>query len=231
MKRLPSGSAHMPFIMPGHGWVMHSAPSSPRAHSSPFSLTTSVLTPKNGRLAEPGFMKGMWADPDGARFKETYFGMYPGKFFTGDGCMVDADGDHWLRGRIDDVVNVSGHRLGTAEIEAALVTHDAVAEAAVVGYPHPVKGTGLYTYITLAEGYEGSDDLRKELAGHVRKIVGPIATPDKMQFTPGLPKTRSGKVMRRILRKIAEGRGDELGDVSTLADPSVVEELKENAIA
>ncbi|NLG65439.1 MAG: acetate--CoA ligase [Actinobacteria bacterium] len=178
----------------------------------------------------PGFMKGMWADPDGERFKEVYFGMYPGKFFTGDGCMIDADGDHWLRGRIDDVVNVSGHRLGTAEIEAALITHPAVAEAAVVGFPHPVKGTGLYTYVTLTEGYEGNDDLRKTLAGHVRKIVGPIATPDKMQFTPALPKTRSGKVMRRILRKIAEGRGNELGDVSTLADPSVVDELKANAL-
>ena len=174
-------------------------------------------------------MKGMWADPDGSRFKEVYFAMFPGLYFSGDGCMVDADGDHWLRGRIDDVVNVSGHRLGTAEIEAALITHPAVAEAAVVGYPHPVKGTGLYTYVTLTEGYEGNDELRKTLAGHVRKIVGPIATPDKMQFTPGLPKTRSGKVMRRILRKIAEGRGDELGDVSTLADPSVVDELKANA--
>jgi acetyl-CoA synthetase len=177
----------------------------------------------------PGMMRGMWADPDGKRFKETYFAMFQGVYFTGDGCMVDADGDHWLRGRIDDVVNVSGHRLGTAEIEAALITHPAIAEAAVVGFPHPVKGTGLYVYATLTDGYGATDELRKELAGHVRKSVGPIATPDKIQFTSGLPKTRSGKVMRRILRKIAEGRGDELGDVSTLADPSVVDELKENA--
>jgi len=178
----------------------------------------------------PGMMRGMWADPEGSRFKDTYFAMFPGIYFTGDGAMRDVDGDYWLRGRIDDVVNVSGHRLGTAEIEGALITHKAIAEAAVVGFPHPIKGTGLYVYATLTGGYEPSDELRKELAGHVRKVVGPIATPDKIQFTSALPKTRSGKVMRRILRKIAEGRGDELGDVSTLADPSVVDELKTNAL-
>jgi len=177
----------------------------------------------------PGMMKGMWGDHDDERFKEVYFSMYPGVYFSGDGCMIDDDGDHWLRGRIDDVVNVSGHRLGTAEIESALITYPAVSEAAVVGFPHPVKGTGLYVYITLKGDAEGNDDMRKELVKHVRQIVGPIASPDKIQFTPALPKTRSGKVMRRILRKIAEGRGDELGDVSTLADPSVVDELKENA--
>jgi acetyl-CoA synthetase len=175
----------------------------------------------------PGMIRGTWGDEGGKRFKEVYFTMYKGLYNTGDGCEIDADGDHWLKGRIDDVLNVSGHRIGTADVESALVSHPAVAEAAVVGYPHEIKGTGIYTYVTLVEGVEPSDDLRKELAAHVRKVVGPIATPDKMQFADtGLPKTRSGKIMRRILRKIAEGEFDALGDTSTLADPAVVEDLK-----
>ena len=176
----------------------------------------------------PGMIRGTWGDVDGKRFKEVYFSMFKGVFTTGDGCAIDADGDHWLKGRIDDVLNVSGHRIGTSDVEGALVSYPKVAEAAVVGYPHPIKGTGIYAYVTLNDGIEPSDDLKKELVVHVRKVVGPIATPDKMQFATGLPKTRSGKIMRRILRKIAEGEFDALGDTSTLADPAVVEELKEN---
>ena len=176
----------------------------------------------------PGMLRGTWGDVDGKRFKEVYFSMFKGFFTTGDGCAIDADGDHWLKGRIDDVLNVSGHRIGTSDVEGALVSHPKVAEAAVVGYPHPIKGTGIYAYVTLNDGVEPSDDLKKELVVHVRKVVGPIATPDKMQFVSGLPKTRSGKIMRRILRKIAEGEFDALGDTSTLADPAVVEELKAN---
>ena len=174
----------------------------------------------------PGMLRGTWGDLDGKRFKEVYFSMFKGLYYTGDGCAIDADGDHWLKGRIDDVLNVSGHRIGTAEVESALVSHSAVAEAAVVGYPHEIKGTGIYAYVTLMDGVEPREDLKKELAAHVRKVLGPIATPDKMQFAPGLPKTRSGKIMRRILRKIAEGEFEALGDTSTLADPAVVEDLK-----
>ena len=144
---------------------------------------------------------------------------------SGDGARIDEDGDYWLLGRIDDVINISGHRLGTAEVESALVSHNTVAEAAVVGYPHDIKGEGIYVYVTLKEGQEPTDDLKKALVAHIRKEIGPIATPDKMQFAPGLPKTRSGKIMRRILRKIAQGAVDELGDTSTLADPSVVDNL------
>jgi acetyl-CoA synthetase len=180
----------------------------------------------------PGMIRGTWGDPEGKRFKEVYFERFPGLFYTGDGCAIDEDGDHWLKGRIDDVLNVSGHRIGTAEVESALVSHPSVAEAAVVGYPHTIKGTGIYTYVVLNGGVEPTNDLKKELAVHVRKVLGPIATPDKMQFaTSGLPKTRSGKIMRRILRKIAEGKttGDDLGDTSTLADPAVVEDLKSHA--
>jgi acetyl-CoA synthetase len=176
----------------------------------------------------PGMLRGTWGDAEGKRFKEVYFSMFKGVFTTGDGCAVDADGDHWLKGRIDDVLNVSGHRIGTSDVEGALVSYPKVAEAAVVGYPHPIKGTGIYAYVTLNDGVEPTDDLKKELVVHVRKVVGPIATPDKMQFASGLPKTRSGKIMRRILRKIAEGEFDSLGDTSTLADPAVVEELKVN---
>jgi acetyl-CoA synthetase len=178
----------------------------------------------------PGMLRGTWGDAEGVRFKEVYFSMFKNLFYTGDGCSIDADGDHWLKGRIDDVLNVSGHRIGTSDVEGALVSHPAVAEAAVVGYPHSIKGTGIYAYVTFNEGVVPDDDLKKQLIVHVRKVVGPIATPDKMQFAPGLPKTRSGKIMRRILRKIAEGDTDNLGDTSTLADPAVVEDLKEHRL-
>ena len=171
----------------------------------------------------PGMMRTTWGDHD--RFIDTYFTMYPNIYFTGDGCRVDEDGDYWLMGRIDDVVNVSGHRIGTAEVESALVSHPKVAEAAVAPMPHDIKGQGLYPFVTLKEGVHESDDLRKELAQHVRKEIGPIAVPDKIQFAPGLPKTRSGKIMRRILRKIAENAVDQIGDTTTLADPHVVEAL------
>ncbi len=173
----------------------------------------------------PGMLRGTYGDPENKRIKEVYFSQYAGKYFTGDGARVDEDGDYWLMGRIDDVINISGHRLGTAEVESALVSHEAVAEAAVVGYPHEIKGEGIYVYVTLKQGIEPTDALKKILVGHVRTMIGPIATPDKLQFAPGLPKTRSGKIMRRILRKIAHNQVDELGDTSTLADPSVVENL------
>jgi len=175
----------------------------------------------------PGMMRTMWGDHD--RFIETYFTMYKDLYFTGDGCRIDEDGDYWLMGRIDDVVNVSGHRIGTAEVESALVSHDKVAEAAVAPMPHDIKGQGLYAFVTLVEGVEPTDDLRKELIQHVRKEIGPIATPDRIQFAPALPKTRSGKIMRRILRKIAEGVTDKatLGDTTTLADPHIVDTLIE----
>ncbi len=173
----------------------------------------------------PGILRGTYGDPENKRVKEVYFSRFPGKYFTGDGARVDEDGDYWLMGRIDDVLNVSGHRLGTAEIESALVSHEAVAEAAVVGFPHEIKGEGIYVFVTLKEGYEPSDELKKILVGHVRSVISPIATPDKLQFAKGLPKTRSGKIMRRILRKIARGDVEDLGDTSTLADPSVVDDL------
>ncbi len=173
----------------------------------------------------PGILRGTFGDPENKRIKEIYFTRFPGKYFTGDGARVDEDGDYWLMGRIDDVINVSGHRLGTAEIESALVSHPVVAEAATVGYPHEIKGEGIYVFVTLKEGYEPSPELAKMLIGHVRQVIGPIATPDKIQFTPGLPKTRSGKIMRRILRKIARGDTEDLGDTTTLADPSVVNQI------
>jgi len=173
----------------------------------------------------PGMIRGTYGDPEKKRVKEVYFSQFPGNYLSGDGARVDEDGDYWLMGRIDDVINISGHRLGTAEVESALVSHPTVAEAAVVGYPHEIKGEGIYVYVTLKEGQTPSDDLKKILIGHIRTEIGPIATPDKMQFAPGLPKTRSGKIMRRILRKIAQGAVDELGDTSTLADPSVVDSL------
>lgn len=173
----------------------------------------------------PGMLRGTYGDPENKRMKEVYFTRFPGKYFSGDGARVDKDGDYWLMGRIDDVINVSGHRLGTAEVESALVSHETVAEAAVVGYPHEIKGEGIYAYVTLKGGIQPSDDLKKILVGHVRTVIGPIASPDKLQFAPALPKTRSGKIMRRILRKIAHGQVGELGDTSTLADPSVVENL------
>jgi acetyl-CoA synthetase len=173
----------------------------------------------------PGMLRGFWNDPNRKRFKDTYFSIFPGYYFTGDGSKKDKDGYYWLMGRIDDVINVSGHRIGTAEVESALVSHPSVAEAAVIGYPHEVKGQGIYAFVTLKAGVQKSEEHRKELLAHVRKTIGPIATPDKLQFADVLPKTRSGKIMRRILRKIAEGRIEELGDTSTLTDPSVVVQL------
>jgi acetyl-CoA synthetase len=174
----------------------------------------------------PGQMRTVWGDHE--RFMSTYFSDYKGYYFTGDGCRRDADGYYWITGRVDDVINVSGHRMGTAEVESALVAHPKVAEAAVVGYPHDIKGQGIYAYVTLMGGEEPSDALRKELETWVRSEIGPIAKPDLLQWAPGLPKTRSGKIMRRILRKIAENDFDALGDTSTLADPSVVDDLIEN---
>jgi acetyl-CoA synthetase len=176
----------------------------------------------------PGQMRTIFGDHD--RFIETYFKLYPGSYFTGDGARRDKDGYYWITGRVDDVINVSGHRMGTAEVESALVLHNTVAEAAVVGYPHDIKGQGIYAYVTLMSGVEPSDDLRKELVQHVRKEIGPIASPDIIQWAPGLPKTRSGKIMRRILRKVADNELDTLGDTSTLADPSVVDHLIENRL-
>jgi acetyl-CoA synthetase len=174
----------------------------------------------------PGQMRTVYGDHK--RFEETYFSTYPNKYFTGDGCRRDGDGYYWITGRVDDVINVSGHRMGTAEVESALVAHESVSEAAVVGYPHDIKGQGIYAYVTLMAGKTPSDAMRKELVAHVRKEIGPIASPDIIQFAPGLPKTRSGKIMRRILRKIAESEFGSLGDTSTLADPSVVDDLIEN---
>jgi len=171
-------------------------------------------------------MRTLYGDHD--RFNEAYFSTYPGKYFTGDGCRRDEDGYYWITGRVDDVINVSGHRMGTAEVESSLVEHHDVAEAAVVGYPHDIKGQGIYAYVTLNAGLDGDEALRKELVQWVRKEIGPIASPDLIQFAPGLPKTRSGKIMRRILRKIAEDDFSNLGDISTLADPAVVEDLIEN---
>jgi acetyl-CoA synthetase len=174
----------------------------------------------------PGQMRTVYGDHQ--RFIDTYFKAFPGKYFTGDGCRRDQDGYYWITGRVDDVINVAGHRLGTAEVESALVAHAKVAEAAVVGYPHDIKGQGIYAYVTLKVGVQPSDDLRKELIQWVRKEIGPIATPDLLQWAPGLPKTRSGKIMRRILRKIAENEYGALGDTSTLADPGVVTDLVDN---
>jgi acetyl-CoA synthetase len=174
----------------------------------------------------PGQMRSVYGDHK--RFIDTYFVQYPGTYFTGDGCRRDEDGYYWITGRVDDVLNISGHRLGTAEVESALVAHAQVAEAAVVGYPHDIKGQGIYCYVTLNAGLDGDEDLKKELVQWVRKEIGPIASPDLIQFAPGLPKTRSGKIMRRILRKIAEDDFSNLGDTSTLADPAVVDDLIEN---
>ena len=174
----------------------------------------------------PGQMRTVYGDHQ--RFKDTYFAAYPGNYFTGDGCKRDKDGFYWITGRVDDVINVSGHRMGTAEVESALVSHDAVAEAAVVGYPHDIKGQGIYAYVTVRADVDASDALYKDLVKHVRSEIGPIATPDLIQFAPGLPKTRSGKIMRRILRKIAEDEFGNLGDISTLAEPEVVDELIKN---
>jgi acetyl-CoA synthetase len=177
----------------------------------------------------PGQMRTVYGDHQ--RFIDTYFSAFPGKYFTGDGARRDTDGDYWITGRVDDVLIVSGHNLGTAELESALVLHDAVAEAAIVGYPHDIKGQGIYAYVTLFNSVEPTEELRKELIDHVRKEIGPIATPDIIQWAPGLPKTRSGKIMRRILRKIAANEMDSLGDTSTLADPGVVDDLIKNRVS
>jgi len=213
----------------------------PGSASMPFFGIEPQLVDGDGKLLEgategnlviarswPGQMRTVWGDHE--RFFQTYFTTYRGKYFTGDGCRRDADGYYWITGRVDDVINVSGHRMGTAEVESALVLHDKVAEAAVVGMPHDIKGQGIYAYVTLNADEEATDGLRKELRDWVRTEIGPIATPDAIQFAPGLPKTRSGKIMRRILRKIAEGDVSSLGDTSTLADPAVVDDLVANRV-
>jgi acetyl-CoA synthetase len=174
----------------------------------------------------PGQARTIYGDHE--RFVQTYFATYPGTYFTGDGCRRDEDGYYWITGRVDDVINVSGHRMGTAEVESALVANPSVSEAAVVGYPHDIKGQGIYAYVTLMSGVQPTEDLRKELVQWVRKEIGAIASPDLIQFAPGLPKTRSGKIMRRILRKIAEDEPSALGDTTTLADPAVVDDLVKN---
>ncbi|MBF9030622.1 acetate--CoA ligase [Rhodobacterales bacterium HKCCE3408] len=213
----------------------------PGAAQKPFfGVKPLVLDPTSGEVIEgngvegvlvladswPGQMRTVWGDHD--RFVKTYFSDYKGYYFSGDGCRRDEDGDYWITGRVDDVINVSGHRMGTAEVESALVAHEAVSEAAVVGYPHPVKGQGIYCYVTLMSDETPSDELKKTLSDWVRNEIGPIAKPDVIQWAPGLPKTRSGKIMRRILRKIAENDFGSLGDTSTLADPSVVDDLIAN---
>ena len=208
----------------------------PGSATTPFFGVQPALVDANGKILEgeaegnlvildswPGQMRTVYGDH--ARFIDTYFRAYPGMYFTGDGCRRDADGYYWITGRVDDVINVSGHRMGTAEVESALVSHPDVAEAAVVGAPHDIKGQGIYAYVTLNAGVEPSEDLRKALIAHVRHEIGPIAAPDWLQWAPGLPKTRSGKIMRRILRKIAENAPEQLGDTSTLADPAVVDSL------
>lgn len=211
-------------------------PQKPGSASKPFFGVQPALVDPNGQILDgavegnlvlldswPGQMRTVYGDHE--RFIDTYFRTYPGMYFTGDGCRRDADGYYWITGRVDDVINVSGHRLGTAEVESALVSHATVAEAAVVGCPHEIKGQGIYAFVTLNAGQAATEALRHELIAWVRKEIGPIATPDHLQWAPGLPKTRSGKIMRRILRKIAENAPDQLGDTSTLADPSVVEYL------
>ena len=220
--------------------VPGATPLKPGSATKPLPGIVPVLVDAEGQILEgavegnlciadswPGQMRSVYGDHQ--RFLDTYFSTYPGKYFTGDGCRRDEDGYYWITGRVDDVLNVSGHRLGTAEIESALVGHSGVTEAAVVGYPHDIKGQGIWCYVTLKAGIEPSDALKKELRDHVRADIGPLASPDVIQWAPGLPKTRSGKIMRRILRKIAEGHPDQLGDISTLADPAVVADLIEGA--
>ncbi|MET0250853.1 MAG: acetate--CoA ligase, partial [Novosphingobium sp.] len=221
--------------------VPDAVPSKPGSATKPLPGVFPELLDADGKVLEgaaagnlvltrswPGQMRTVWGDH--ARFFETYFRAYPGTYFTGDGCRRDEDGYYWITGRVDDVINVSGHRMGTAEVESALVAHPKVAEAAVVGMPHDIKGQGIYAYVTLNVGEEGSEVLRQELRQWVRKEIGPIASPDAIQFAPGLPKTRSGKIMRRILRKIAENETGNLGDTSTLADPAVVDDLVANRV-
>ena len=208
----------------------------PGSATRPFFGVKAALVSDTGALVEgegegnlvmtdswPGQARTLYNDHD--RFIQTYFTTYPGLYFSGDGARRDSDGDYWVTGRVDDVINVSGHRMGTAEVESALVAHPLVAEAAVVGYPHDLKGQGIYCFVTLNTGLVPSKDLTNELRTWVRNDIGPIATPDAIQFSPSLPKTRSGKIMRRILRKIAENETDNLGDTSTLADPSVIQSL------
>ncbi|EGJ22053.1 Acetyl-coenzyme A synthetase [Cereibacter sphaeroides WS8N] len=226
---------HMITPLPG------AIPVKPGAASKPFfGVKPVILDPTDGHelhetategvlcIADswPGQMRTLWGDHE--RFEEAYFSQYKGYYFTGDGCRRDADGYYWVTGRVDDVINVSGHRMGTAEVESALVAHAQVAEAAVVGYPHDIKGQGIYAYVTLMNGVQPTEELRKDLVKWVRTEIGPIASPDVIQWAPGLPKTRSGKIMRRILRKIAENDFGSLGDVTTLADPSVVDDLIAN---
>jgi acetyl-CoA synthetase len=211
----------------------------PGSATRPFFGIIPQLVDANGKVLEgaasgnlciadswPGQMRTVYGDHQ--RFIDTYFKTYPGKYFTGDGCRRDEDGYYWITGRVDDVINVSGHRMGTAEVESSLVAHAKVSEAAVVGYPHNIKGQGIYAYVTFMVGQQPSEELRMELVQWVRKDIGAIAAPDLIQFAPGLPKTRSGKIMRRILRKIAEDESSNLGDVSTLADPAVVSDLVNN---
>ena len=211
----------------------------PGSATRPFFGVNPVIVDNDGNILQgacegtlcidggwPGQMRTVYGDHQ--RFIDTYFKTFDGLFFTGDGCRRDEDGYYWITGRVDDVINVSGHRLGTAEVESALVEHDAVAESAVVGFPHDLKGQGIYAYVTLKLESQPSDELRNELIQFVRKEIGPIATPDLLQWAPSLPKTRSGKIMRRILRKIAANEHDQLGDTSTLADPSVVNDLVDN---
>ncbi len=211
----------------------------PGSATRPFFGVQPALVDNEGNLLEgatdgnlvildawPSIARSCWGDPK--RYEETYFSTFKNMYFTGDGARRDEDGYYWITGRVDDVINVSGHRMGTAEVESSLVAHSSVAEAAVVGYPHEIKGQGIYVYVTLQEGVEATDELRKELVKHVRTDIGPIASPDLIQWAPGLPKTRSGKIMRRILRKIAANEHDQLGDTSTLADPAVVDDLVEN---
>ncbi len=226
---------HMLTPLPG------ATPTKPGAATKPFfGVKPVVLDPESGKVLEgnevqgvlaiadswPGQMRTVYGDHD--RFMNTYFQQYKGYYFTEDGCQRDEDGYYWITGRVDDVINVSGHRMGTAEVESALVSHDAVSEAAVVGVPHEVKGQAIYCYVSLMDGHEPSDDLKKELSDHVRSEIGPIAKPEYIQWAPGLPKTRSGKIMRRILRKVASNEHDQLGDTSTLAEPEVVDDLIAN---
>lgn len=214
-------------------------PLKPGSATIPFFGVQPVLLTEDGKEIEgndkagllaikkswPGMMRTLYGDHD--RFMQTYLSMYPGYYFTGDGARRDSDGDYWITGRVDDVLNVSGHRIGTAEVEGAIGKAEHVAEAAVVGFPHDIKGQGIYAYVTLMAGIDGSDEILTGIYASVKKEIGPHAKPDKIQFTPALPKTRSGKIMRRILRKIAENELDKLGDTSTLADPTVVENLVE----
>ena len=213
----------------------------PGSATKPFYGIKPSIVDKNGNVLDgecegmlcidqswPGQMRSVYGDHK--RFIKTYFSQFEGKYFTGDGCRRDVDGYYWITGRVDDVIIVSGHNLGTAEIESAFVSHPKVSEAAVVGYPHDIKGNGLYCYVSLKVGVNSDEELKKNLINIVREKIGPIATPDLIHFSPGLPKTRSGKIMRRILRKIASNEHDQLGDISTLADPTVVDELIKNRL-